>query len=57
VTEALQTEARHFIDCIVNRKTPTTDGYAGMRVVRLLEAASRSMANHGQLVALDPVTT
>src|SRR5258705_11912075 len=42
MTEALQTEARHFIDCIEHRKTPRTDGQAGLRVVRLLEAAPRS---------------
>jgi len=57
VTEALQTEARHFIDCIANSKKPITDGQAGLRVVRLLEAATRSMSHHGQLVALDEVTT
>jgi predicted dehydrogenase len=52
VTEALQTEARHFIDCIANRKRPITDGHAGLRVVRLLEAATHSMSNHGRLVPL-----
>lgn len=52
ISEALQTEARHFIDCIENRKTPTTDGQAGLRVVRLLEAATRSMAQQGALVPL-----
>jgi predicted dehydrogenase len=52
LAEALQTEARHFIDCIENRKTPTTDGQAGLRVVRLLEAATQSMAQHGALVSL-----
>jgi predicted dehydrogenase len=52
LAEALQTEARHFIDCIEHRKTPTTDGQAGLRVVRLLEAASQSMAQHGALVPL-----
>ena len=52
ITEALQTEARHFIDCIEHRKTPTTDGQAGLRVVRLLEAATRSMAQQGALVPL-----
>ena len=50
ITEALQTEAQHFVDCIENKKTPTTDGHAGLRVVRLLEAATRSMAQQGALV-------
>jgi predicted dehydrogenase len=38
LTEALQTEARHFIDCVEHGKPPTTDGHADLRVV---EAATR----------------
>jgi predicted dehydrogenase len=51
-TEALQIETRHFIDCINNHKQSETDGHAGLRVVRLLEAAEKSMRNRGQLVDL-----
>jgi predicted dehydrogenase len=51
-TEGLQTEARHFIDCIENNKRPETDGAAGLRVVRLLEAAEKSMRARGRLVEL-----
>lgn len=51
-TEGLQKEARHFIDCIENGKRPETDGHAGLRVVRLLESAEKSMAARGQLVEL-----
>ena len=53
LAEALQTEARHFIECIDQQQTPTTDGHAGLRVVRLLEAATLSMTRHGALVPLD----
>ncbi len=53
VAEALGTEAAHFIDCVAHGTRPTTDGEAGLRVVRLLEAASRSMSNHGQLVTIE----
>jgi predicted dehydrogenase len=53
LTEALQTGARHFLECIDNRQTPTTDGHAGLRVVRLLEAATQSMTRHGALVPVD----
>jgi predicted dehydrogenase len=53
ITEALQTAARHFVDCIENRKPPTTDGQAGLRVVRLLEAATLSLSRQGALVSLD----
>jgi predicted dehydrogenase len=50
VREALSAEAAHFVDCITHSTRPTTDGHAGLRVVRVLEAATRSMAAHGQLV-------
>ena len=50
--EALQAEARHFIECIEQRRRPTTDGQAGLRVVRLLEAATLSMAQRGALVPI-----
>jgi predicted dehydrogenase len=53
VTEALHTEAKQFIECIVSGRAPDTGGEAGFRVVRLLEAASRSMALHGRPVAIE----
>jgi predicted dehydrogenase len=52
ITEALRTEAKHFVDCIEKKETPITDGHAGLRVVRLLEAASQSMAQQGRLVTI-----
>jgi predicted dehydrogenase len=52
VREALYTEALHFIECIDQRKTPITDGHAGLRVVRLLEAATQSMSNQGNTMVL-----
>ena len=55
VTEALSVEAAHFVDCIGSGRTPITDGEAGLRVVRLLEAATVSMAARGQLVTVDSV--
>jgi predicted dehydrogenase len=53
VTEALSVEAAHFVECITRGVTPLTDGEAGLRVVRLLEAATASMAERGRLVSLD----
>jgi predicted dehydrogenase len=53
-TEALKVEANHFITCIESGERPTTDGEMGLRVVRTLEAASRSMAARGELVELEP---
>jgi predicted dehydrogenase len=51
-TEALQTEALHFIDCIENNKTPQTDGASGLRLVRIVEAAEKSLRARGQLVEI-----
>lgn len=53
VTEALRVEAEHFADCIENGKTPLTDGFAGLRVVQIMEAATESMKNRGRSVMLD----
>ena len=49
-TEALKVELDYFIDCIVNDRTPINDGAAGLRVVRLLEAADRSLAERGRII-------
>lgn len=51
-TEALQTEALHFIDCIENNKKPETDGPSGLRLVRIVEAAEKSLRARGQLVEI-----
>lgn len=52
-TEALQTECQHFLECIREGRTPITDGHAGLRVVRILEASTESIKNHGKPVALE----
>jgi predicted dehydrogenase len=51
-TEALSLELRHFVGCIHDNTTPLADGHAGLRVVRLLEAATESMRNAGRPVDL-----
>lgn len=50
--EALQLELKYFVDCISNGETPFNDGRAGLRVVRMLEAASESLRHRGSLVKL-----
>jgi predicted dehydrogenase len=45
--EALATEIAHFIACIEGNLSPITDGHAGYRAVKIIEAASRSMQNNG----------
>ena len=57
VTEALAAEVAHFVNCVATSQPPTTDGQAGLRVVRLLEAATESMMNQGRLVSLQGVVT
>jgi predicted dehydrogenase len=52
VREALATEAAHFVECVRESRVPKTDGHAGLRVVRLLEAASTSIASQGRMVSL-----
>jgi predicted dehydrogenase len=49
--EALRVETRHFVDCIEHGSKPLSDGEAGLRVVRVLEAANDSMAT-GRVVEL-----
>jgi predicted dehydrogenase len=51
-TEALQNEAEHFIDCVRNGKPPLSSGLSGLRVVEVLEAASRSIAEQGKPIPL-----
>lgn len=41
--EPLKEELRHFIECIKERKNPRTDGYEGLRVLRVLEAAEKCL--------------
>jgi predicted dehydrogenase len=51
-TEALQTEVQHFIDCIEHGTKPETDGADGLRLVRIVEAAEKSLRARGQLVEI-----
>jgi len=50
--EALKVELGYFIDCIMNGRKPSNDGSAGLRVVKLLEAADQSLKERGKLVSL-----
>lgn len=50
--EALQTMVAHFADCIRRGATPLSDGQLGLRVVRYLEAATRSIRAQGGRVVL-----
>lgn len=52
-TEALQREAAEFIESIERGRAPLTDGLAGLRTVRILEMATRSMKEQGRLMKFD----
>lgn len=50
--EALQGVVTHFAECIRDGATPLSDGQLGLRVVRLLESATRSIRAQGGRVVL-----
>jgi len=48
--EALKAEAEYFCDCIINDGTPFNDGHAGLRIVKMLEAANQSVRKRGEMI-------
>jgi UDP-2-acetamido-3-amino-2,3-dideoxy-glucuronate N-acetyltransferase len=54
--EPLRNECRHFLDCMVSRRSPLTDGREGLRVLRVLNACQKSLEGHRAVsVAVQPV--
>ena len=51
-SEALKVELAYFIECVTKGQIPLNDGAAGLRVVKLLEAADRSLKERGKAVQL-----
>jgi predicted dehydrogenase len=51
-TEALKVELAYFVDCIAKDRMPSNDGVAGLRIVRLLEAAEQSLKEKGKFARL-----
>jgi len=51
-TEALKLEADYFVECIENSHKPFNDGEAGLKVVKMLEAAGKSLKNDGKKMKL-----
>ena len=49
-TEALRAELAYFVECIHNGELPINDGLAGLRIVRMLEAAEESLNRKGEAV-------
>jgi predicted dehydrogenase len=50
--EPLATECQHFVDAVRTGTPPRSDGRDGLRVVRVLEAASLSLRTQGQPVRM-----
>jgi UDP-2-acetamido-3-amino-2,3-dideoxy-glucuronate N-acetyltransferase len=48
--EPLREECQHFIDCIVQRLRPKTDGEEALRVLKVLQACQKSLENDGKMV-------
>ncbi len=51
--EPLKVETQHFLDCIMTGATPISNGQHGLELVKILEASSQSLKNHGTAVHLN----
>jgi len=51
--EPLKTECRHFLDCIKSGAKPESSGLEGLKVVQILEAATKSLKNGGSRVFIN----
>ena len=51
-TEALRQELKYFVECVCSGREPLNGGAAGLRVVKMLEAATESLNKRGGLVCL-----
>jgi predicted dehydrogenase len=54
IDEPLRLECRHFLECVRERKQPLSDGHDGLRVVKVLDAAQRSLQNNGVPIPIGP---
>jgi UDP-2-acetamido-3-amino-2,3-dideoxy-glucuronate N-acetyltransferase len=52
--EPLKEECRHFLNCVVTRERPVTDGEEGLRVLRILDACQRSLHGKGSITETTP---
>jgi len=52
-SEPLWNECEHFLDCVIEGKTPLSGGAEGLAVVRALDALSRSLAGGGREVRVE----
>jgi UDP-2-acetamido-3-amino-2,3-dideoxy-glucuronate N-acetyltransferase len=45
--EPLREECSHFLECVLERKKPLTDGHNGLRVLKILQACQESLNTGG----------
>ncbi|UCD15275.1 MAG: Gfo/Idh/MocA family oxidoreductase, partial [Candidatus Omnitrophota bacterium] len=50
--EPLKVECQHFIDSIINRTRPLTDGEDGLRVLKVIDAINKSIVKRGEFVKI-----
>jgi UDP-2-acetamido-3-amino-2,3-dideoxy-glucuronate N-acetyltransferase len=50
--EPLRAECQHFLDCVISRTSPVSDGVEGLRVLRVLDGCQRAL--HNGEIALEP---
>jgi predicted dehydrogenase len=54
--EPLKIECSHFVKCIMTGTKPDTNGMEGLKVVKILEAASKSLKNRGSRIEIANVS-
>ena len=52
-TEALSLAAKEFLQSIIEKREPLTNGRDGLKIVQILEAAEHSIKNNGLTVKID----
>ncbi len=52
VSEPLSIECSHFLTCVRTRRKPVSDGHDGLRVIKVLDAAQRSLKSNGEPVRI-----
>jgi predicted dehydrogenase len=50
MVEPLKVECQHFLNCITKGEKPLTDGVCGLQVLRVLEAAERSLNEQSRAI-------
>ena len=51
--EPLKEEMKHFIECVLKRKTPRTDGEEGLRVLKILNLCEKSLREQKPVEVLE----